>query len=171
VTKRNMSNHCDITLYSFGQSTKRPDGNIQKDTKCYLPYKATHLPGIPKHLRKFDGTNTLIRNHVHDHGGREFVAQMAKDIMDWLWTHPVKTIDNDNQEGDGDNDNRQELHVGVMCTHGKHRSVVCVEELRDSLIKQGVDSDNITVRHLGLETQHWNKKDQKKLRGAKRHWD
>jgi RNase adapter protein RapZ len=119
-----------ITLFSFGFKYGLPgDINLLWDVR-FLPN-----PYWVDALRRRTGLEKIVADYVLTSvEGREFL-QLIEPLMLFL-------VEKNSLA------KRQELHLAIGCTGGRHRSVAVAEALRKILQKQHVES---TVFHRDIE--------------------
>ncbi len=115
-----------ITVSSFGYKY-----GAQPEADWVVDVRFLRNPFWDPELRPLTGLDAPVREHVlADPRAAELQRRLAELL---LWV-------SDQCEGHG----RRHLHVAVGCTGGRHRSVVCAEELGRRLRSAGRD---VVVRH------------------------
>lgn len=119
----------EITVYSFGFKHGHANADLVYDVR-FLPN-----PYWVEELKPYTGQETRIADYVlNNESGQKFLGLLEPLLVFLLAEHEKK--------------GREEVHLAIGCTGGKHRSVAVVEHLRSAL---GEAFTNLVVYHRDIE--------------------
>lgn len=118
----------NITIYSFGFK----HGHVKAD----LVYDVRFLPNPywVEELKSFTGKEARIAEYVLGNETGQKFLDLLEPLLEFLFSEHQKK-------------GREEVHIAIGCTGGKHRSVAVVEHLRKAL---GEEFANLEVYHRDI---------------------
>lgn len=121
-----------VTVISFGYKN-----GIPLDADLVFDVRFLDNPYWVEELRPLDGRDPKIRDFVmKDARAEDFLARLHH-LLDGLVPAFLE-------------ENRRFLTIGIGCTGGKHRSVVCAEAIAADLAARGL---HVTVQHRDVEQE------------------